>query len=130
MARTKSLQYHITEKQGYLILSIAGALKKECWTSLGKLMSELHEKHPDYIILTLGDVSLCEESGIEGLIQLQAQARKEAKAISLCQLQPQVLNYLRSHHAIEETEIEEDLLVALSRVAKRSVKVQNDNPRL
>ncbi|MBI3554888.1 MAG: STAS domain-containing protein [Deltaproteobacteria bacterium] len=116
------LQYVISEKAQFVVISFSGTMFKASVASLDECQTEVL-KHPgNLFVLNLRDVTRIDNHAIPQFIKLQKALRDKPGILRVCNIQDEVGKFAFEKGAIRESELAEDLMHALSQLQSESQK--------
>src|SRR5262245_23814090 len=82
------LEYFISEKNGYLVLSLLGSITKSTLGVFERAQMELKKSEAQNVVLNFHDISRLDISGIPALVRLQKSIRERPSDLRICFLKP------------------------------------------
>jgi anti-anti-sigma regulatory factor len=107
------LEYFISEKNGYLVLSMVGSITKATLGVFERAQMELRKCEAQYIVLNFHDITRLDISGVPALVRLQKSLRERPAELRICFLKPDFLRMLVEAGAVRPPELADNLLEAL-----------------
>lgn len=107
------LQYFLSEKNDYLVVSFVGAMNKLTAPDIEKCLEEVLPKNARKFVLNFHDVIQVEPGAIAPLVRFQKAMRDKPGEVRVCFLKPTFQRYLIDSGAIRPAEIAQNLLEAL-----------------
>jgi len=107
------LEYFISEKNDFLVVSFLGAMTKLTAPIIEKCIAEVITASAKKTVLNFHDVIQIEPGAIAPLVRLQKAVREKPGDLRLCFIKPVFLQYLHEAGAIRPAEISDNLLLAL-----------------
>jgi anti-anti-sigma regulatory factor len=109
----KELEYFISEKGSFLVLSLMGPLTKNSKGTLDKCKSEVLQSQTKNVIISLHDVPYTDPGAVPPLVQLQMAIRQKPAQLRVCFVRPDLQKFLLEKAAIRNEEITSNLQAAL-----------------
>ncbi len=112
------LEYFVSEKNDYLVVSLLGTLAKNTMVTLEKVQMEISKSSARQVVLNLHDLTRVEVGGIPGIVRLQKLIRDRPNShLRLCFLRPDIYKSLAEAGAVRPAEMADNLLEALKDLA-------------
>ena len=109
----KELEYFISEKGDFLVVSFVGIMTKNTITVLEECLSEVEKSESKSVVLNFHDVTELTRSTHRILSQIQAAIRKKRGKIRICFINPKYKKELIDLVIIREGEVVENLKQAI-----------------
>jgi anti-anti-sigma regulatory factor len=107
------LDYFVSEKSGFLVLSFLGAITKSTLVVFEKAQLDVRKSEATNIVLNFHDITKLDVSGIPGLVKLQKMIRERPAELRICFLRPDFKKMLLEGGAVRPNELNNNLLDAL-----------------
>src|SRR4051812_36730022 len=107
------LEYFISEKNGYLVLSFVGDLTKATIGVCEKALLEISRLKPRFIVLNFHDLTRLDVSGIPTLVRMQKSLRERPAELRLCFMKPDIRKMMTEAGALRPAEFVSTLVDAL-----------------
>src|SRR5437016_5019510 len=107
------LEYLISEKEPYLVVTFIGEMTKSTIDALEKCHTVLSGRNDILFVLNMRDVSKIETLALAPLVKLQKTLRDKKGAMRICALRPDLAKFLLEKAAIRDNELENNLTAAL-----------------
>lgn len=123
---TEGLEYFVSAKPPFLVVSFVGAMTKASMPILEKCLTELDTKKELMLfVLNLHDVSRIETVALPPLTKMQKSVRDRNGLVRVCFLKPDLRHYLIEKAAIREGEIEANLIEALTNLKEQFAQLKS-----
>jgi anti-anti-sigma factor len=109
----EKLEYFLSEKQQFLVVSLVGSLTKSTQAEIQKCEDAILASAAKYIVLNFHDLKEMDLTGIRPLVQLQKRIREKPAQMRLCFVKTEIFNILDGAAAIRPQELCGDLVQAL-----------------
>jgi anti-anti-sigma regulatory factor len=117
---TPKLEYFISEKQSFLVISLLGTVTKATIPAIDRCRDEALKSKASNVVISLHDVNTVEISGVPALIRLQKAMRDKPAELRLAFLKPSTAKSLLEAGAVRPDELADNLLAALQSFQKRA----------
>ena len=116
MDTDKDLQYFVSSKEQFLVISFLGRMTKSTNAVFDACQNEIASTQAQYVVLSFHDVTNVERPVIPSLVKLQKFIRDKAPDIELrvCHLKPDLGTMLIDSGAIRREELKTNLKDALA----------------
>ncbi len=114
----QSLEYFVSEKQAFLVVSFLGSMTKLTSRVLEKCQSEILQSEAKRFVLSFHDVTQLEPSAIPFLVRMQKALRDKGAEIRVCFLKPEFKKLLIEAAAVRTPEVMANLIEALQSFKK------------
>jgi anti-anti-sigma factor len=112
------LEYFLSEKNDYLVVSFLGAMNKLTAPEIEKCLEEAMARQARKFVLNFHDVIQVEPGAIAPLVRFQKALRDRPGEVRVCFLKPVFQRYLIDSGAIRPAEIAPNLLEALQSLTR------------
>ncbi len=109
----EKLEYFISEKGPFLVVSLNGTIAKNTTPVLDECREKITQANTKKVILSLHDVSRIDLNGLPALAQLQQAVRSKPATLRLCFIKKDVAQTLFDKAIVRKDEVTMDLKEAL-----------------
>lgn len=112
------LEYFISEKNGFAVLSFLGPITKSHAPVVERSTEDLLSCESRRIVLSFHDVTDIDMAGIAALTRMQLLVRKKPADLRLCFLRPELKRMLEERGAIRTAELAPNLKAAIESLSQ------------
>ena len=116
--KTNELEYFLSEKGTFLVVSFNGSITKSTVPALEKCQGDVLNSQAQSVVLNLHDVTKVDLSGIPPFALLQHAIRKKPAKLRLCFIKADFAKLLLDRVAIRREEVTANLKDALESLKK------------
>ena len=115
----QELNFFVSEKGPFLVISLRGILSKATLPSLEDCSKKIAEKSAKHVILSLHDLTDIQMTAVPAFVKLQASIRAKPATLGLCFIASTVFGLLQDRGAVRKEEVYQTLEDALLSVGSK-----------